>query len=164
MAGLYNAFQGYNPATITILSILKLDPQRVTRFRDAWFTDDGKHMVVLTRCGGNNRSEYADGYRYLSEHKLYVADHDDTFDSTYAHFLFRVPENLLVRTVPLCEKMKRLGIGADQNGPKAMIDKLTEHRREAERKDPGLVNECIMLHRALTAQVYNNENETQPVG
>lgn len=159
MSGLYNLLQGYNPAAITIMAVLKLDHTKVDRFRDAWFTDDGKRMILLTREGGRQCGE---SYRYLTIHPQYVSDHNDNLDSTYAHFIFTVPEELEPFTVPLADAMKRLGLGEDKNGPKAMLAKLTEQKGAiSDRVDPKIAMECIALHRALTERVFS-ENEAQP--
>ena len=86
---LYNMLMGFNPACIYLLPMLGRKQEEYPRFRDC-FLEDGK-IAVYTRVGGNNR-----GCGY-GEEKLYkdpnfVTTYDDGFDSTYATYLFNVPE------------------------------------------------------------------------
>ena len=80
----------------------------VARYRDAWVekSDDGTVIAIYTRQGGGNRQCnceeferehvpdqcYAACNEELARHPLYIRDRDDGFDSTYATFWFRVPE------------------------------------------------------------------------
>jgi hypothetical protein len=81
----------------------------VGRYRDAWVErgQDGRPVIaVYTRNGGGNRvcwraeeGESCDGTctgcvatNFLPAHPLYLRDKDDGFDSTYATFYFRPPE------------------------------------------------------------------------
>jgi hypothetical protein len=92
----------------------------VARFRDAWVEKgaDGPVIAVYTRQGGGNRECYcSEAYdpaqrqdqrpiaeqhvpsncyaacnEALAAHPLYARDRDDDFDSTYATFYFRVPD------------------------------------------------------------------------
>ena len=86
----------------------------VARFRDAWVekSPDGPVIVIYTRQGGGNRECYCDEYEdrahvpeqcyaacneALTEHPLYLRDADDSFDSTYATFYFRAPDDAEIR-------------------------------------------------------------------
>lgn len=108
---LYNMVNGANPATFFILPMLGKHADDYPRFRDCFveereFTfEDGlptmrpkadglKEPVicVFTRVGGGNREEYADDIEELQQSDEYITDYDDDFDSTYATFVFRVPE------------------------------------------------------------------------
>jgi len=74
------------------LGLLGFPP--VARFRDAWVetSDGGPVIAIYTRQGGTNRAgSCAESNRLLAAHPLYVRDRDDTFDSTYCTFWFRVP-------------------------------------------------------------------------
>ena len=94
MGGLYNALFGYNIGGCLFLATMLTDenPQEYfPRFRDCWLSDDGEHIDIYTRVGGDNRD---DGY---GEEKLYympefVRTWDDDFDSTYGYYEFSVPE------------------------------------------------------------------------
>lgn len=93
--GLYNMIAGTNPAAKIILVLLDLQPSDFGRFRDAWINKGGETVTVLTRCGGGNREEYQDVFDAMSEHPLYISSADDEYDSTYAHFHFRVPDDFV---------------------------------------------------------------------
>lgn len=84
-----------------------LDHPNVGRYRDAWVEQgpDGEPVIAIyTRNGGGNRGCYCDddhpegpctgliATEVLPAHPLYLRDADDSFDSTYATFYFRVPD------------------------------------------------------------------------
>lgn len=93
---LYNLINGVKPATFFILPMLGRHPDEYPRFRDCFLNDEehpeySDHIHVYTRVGGGNRGS---GY---GEEKLYadpnfVTSFDDSFDSTFATYVFRVPE------------------------------------------------------------------------
>ena len=89
MSSLYNVIFGYNPACIVILPMLGRKEDEYPRFRDC-FVEDGK-IAIYTRVGGNNRN-CGYGEEKLYEDPNYVSTYDDEFDSTYATYLFNVPE------------------------------------------------------------------------
>ena len=83
----------------------------VARFRDAWVEkgSDGQPVIAIyTRTGGGNRECYCGEYgrthpdpdcylavnEELARHPLYIRDADDDFDSTYATFYFRSPDEV----------------------------------------------------------------------
>lgn len=101
MSGLYNALFGVNEMAPILLKTLGITEAEIPRYRDC-FIDDEKVMIVIhTRTGGGNRDYYDElneanvtgpwnkGLRYNPN---YVWDEDDTFDSTYANFYFKFPE------------------------------------------------------------------------
>jgi hypothetical protein len=84
---------------------------QVGRYCDSWVenSDDGIRIAVYTRNGGSNRTCHAIlagetktpdncdctgciATVKLPNHPLYLRDADCTFDSTYATFYFRAPE------------------------------------------------------------------------
>lgn len=67
------------------------------RFRDAFFekTDDKYYVRVHTRNGGNNREDYEVAIESLRKHSFYVRDEDCPHDSTYADFIFELPQRLV---------------------------------------------------------------------
>lgn len=87
---LYNMINGVNPATFFVLPMLgEKHPDSYPRFRDCFIQNDEIH--VLTRVGGNNKGcEY--GEEELQKHPNYLRDFDEAFDSTYATYVFSVPE------------------------------------------------------------------------
>lgn len=94
---MYHLTQGVTPATFLILPMLGKHPDEYPRFRDC-FTSDAEHpeyndhIHVFTRAGGGNRESYEAEIAELQSHPNYVTDFDDSFDSTYASFVFTVPE------------------------------------------------------------------------
>jgi hypothetical protein len=64
------------------------------RFRDIWVEKDADgqlHFHLYTRNGGGNRPAYEEAINRLRAHPLFERDADDSLDSTYASFWFRVP-------------------------------------------------------------------------
>jgi hypothetical protein len=100
---LYNLLFGVRELTFFAIPMLgDKHPDAYPRFRDVFAEDpehpeydqgrgDAYYIHLYTRVGGNNRG---DGYGEdeLYEHPQYVATFDDNFDSTYATYIFRVPE------------------------------------------------------------------------
>lgn len=89
---LYNMVLGFDPMAPVLLTMLRLDARQVPRFRDCWWT--GKHIVLLTRTGGGNRVEYESANEELRKLPTFVRDQDNEFDSTFAEFYYKVPDNL----------------------------------------------------------------------
>jgi hypothetical protein len=81
-----------NPATDRLLAAINLPRETIPRFRDVWINADFTELTVHTRTGGGNRREYATQNAMLTAHPLYMRDADDAFDSTFADFTFRVPQ------------------------------------------------------------------------
>lgn len=50
------------------------------------------HIIVLTRTGGGNREDYDAENEAMQAIDQFVTDFDDDFDSTYAYWVFEVPE------------------------------------------------------------------------
>lgn len=104
---LYNMLCGTNSQSDALLAMLGITRDNVPRFRDCYL-ENGK-IVIYTRTGGGNREFYAseescreaNGPEFeptgpfnsdLEKIPGYVGDEDDSFDSTFAHFRFEVPE------------------------------------------------------------------------
>lgn len=86
---LYNMINGFNPACLIVMPMLGRKQEEYPRFRDC-FIEDGK-IAIYTRVGGGNRGcEY--GEEELYKDPNFVSTYDDEFDSTYATYLFNVPE------------------------------------------------------------------------
>jgi hypothetical protein len=93
---MYNLMHGYGPATFLILPMLGHHPDKYPRFRDCSLGAEGTEtegsILVYTRVGGGNREAYSDEIEWMRSLPTYVDDYDDDFDSTYATFVFHVPE------------------------------------------------------------------------
>jgi len=93
---LYNMMNGVSQATFFILPMLGKHPDEYPRFRDC-FTNDEEHpeykdhIHIYTRVGGGNRG-YGYGEDKLMKEEGFVTTFDDSFDSTYATYVFKVPE------------------------------------------------------------------------
>ena len=93
----YNMLNGVTPATFFILPMLGKHPDEYPRFRDCFLGDPEHreydyHIHVYTRTGGGNRKDYEAENKEMTCHPNYITDFDDGFDSTYASFIFSVPE------------------------------------------------------------------------
>lgn len=87
---LYNMLNGVNPATFFFLPFLgEKHPDQYPRFRDC--SIEGDEIHVYTRVGGGNRG-CGFGEEELMEHPNYLRDFDDDYDSTYATYVFSVPD------------------------------------------------------------------------
>lgn len=75
------------------------------RFRDCCSTEtNGNHRIHLyTRCGGGNAQEYSYVYHLLEYHPNFECYEYDSFDSTYATFIFTLPQ-LLVDALEIVKK------------------------------------------------------------
>lgn len=86
---LYNMANGFNPACVFIMPMLGRKQVEWPRFRDC-FVQDGD-IAIYTRVGGGNRN-CGFGEEELYEDPNFIKTWDDDFDSTYATYLFKVPE------------------------------------------------------------------------
>jgi len=84
---------GTNPRAGVHLDVLKIAYDTVPRFRNTY--RQGDTITIMTRTGGNNRGDYKEQNAALQAHPQYVKDFDDTFDSTFAHFVFKIPDEML---------------------------------------------------------------------
>lgn len=88
---LYNLMNGVNPATFLILPMLgEKHADDYPRFRDC-FIDADDNIAVFTRVGGQNRN-CGYGEELLQVHPNFLKDYDSEEDSTYAIYVFSVPE------------------------------------------------------------------------
>lgn len=85
---LYNMIFGVNRAAPMLLAVLGLKTNDIPRFRDCFLAGD--RIVIHTRTGGGNRDYYSNSG--LTKNAFYLYDEDDDFDSTYANFYFRFPD------------------------------------------------------------------------
>lgn len=94
---LYNMINGVNPATFFILPMLGKHAEEYPRFRDCFTRDEehpeyDDHIHIYTRTGGGNREGYVKENQEMREHPNFITDFDDSFDSTYASWVFSIPE------------------------------------------------------------------------
>lgn len=81
---------GVNPSTFFILPMLgEKHPDNYPRFRNCFINNNEIH--VYTRVGGGNR-DCGFGEEELQQHPNYLRDFDDEEDSTYATYVFSIPD------------------------------------------------------------------------
>ena len=87
---MYNTLFGVNSMAKLALYMAGFEIKDIERFRDAIIIDeDGTHYVeILTRTGGPNKNAYPN--KKLMYSKQLVKCYDDSYDSTYQHYIFRV--------------------------------------------------------------------------
>lgn len=93
---LYNMMNGVNPAAFFVLPMLGKHPDDYPRFRDCFIADSehpefDNHIHVYTRVGGGNRNT-GFGEEELYNHPEFVTTFDDSFDNTFATYIFKVPQ------------------------------------------------------------------------
>jgi hypothetical protein len=121
---LYNMVRGFNPLAPFCMSILRTPPKTVPRFRDAWLTDDGRRIVIMTRTGGNNRMDYVQENAKLRQLAGYYTDTDDGDDNTYAKFYYNIPVLFHEHTATLATLMREMGMGEYDQGPGGIMRAL----------------------------------------
>jgi hypothetical protein len=72
-------------------------PDEYPRFRDCFVSDEEHpeyqdHIHIYTRTGGGNRDDYEAENDEMRSMDGFVTDFDDSFDCTYASWVFKVPE------------------------------------------------------------------------
>lgn len=98
---LYNMLFGMNGQSDLLLAVIGFKKNDVERFRDVHVEDEGETIAVYARTGGGNRESYPQDALHASP--LYKSDEDDDFDSTYATFYFRTPEEFVADVVALSD-------------------------------------------------------------
>lgn len=66
--------------------------QDFPRFREAVVEEREPWIVVRTRSGGDNRNEYSEEIDECTALPHFDHEEDDTFDSTYMYFWYKVPK------------------------------------------------------------------------
>jgi hypothetical protein len=112
------------------MALLRTPPAAVPRFRDAWFTDDGKRIVILTRTGGNNRMDYVIENAKLRQLAGYYTDTDDGDDNTFAKFYYNIPVMFHEHTSVLATFMREMGMGEFEQGPGGIMRALDKSIRK----------------------------------
>jgi hypothetical protein len=92
---LYNIILGVHPLARDLMRTLELSATGVGRFRDCYLQRSriGELEIhLVTRNGGANRAAYELTTKRLRQHPLYLRDADGPLDTTYATYVFSVPE------------------------------------------------------------------------
>ena len=136
---MYTMMNGLNKAAAVVLPLLGKHPTEYPRFRDCWIgkvkdsatevdsygipkkesDNDYNFVTIYTRIGGNNREVYQEQIDEMRANPLYIKDYDDSFDNTYASFIYRLPEKWI-------EDAKIMMTGNPKKVSKEYVDKLIE--------------------------------------
>lgn len=97
---LYGIVHGVHPLAGILLALLDLSTaaNSTGRFRDCYLQRNehgALEIYLLTRNGGGNRPGYAAITNALRAHSSYIRDFDESCDSTYATYVFRVPSHAI---------------------------------------------------------------------
>jgi len=146
---MYNAIFGQNSAAPFILAMLGKTKDDFGRFRDAYFNEQ-KHIVIYTRCGGGNRDDYQQVFDEMSTHPYFIQDFDDGFDSTYASFEFKVPDQFK-------EQVDKL---FDKSDNKAPADKWKDLFVAMDKKntDDPVVKQAMEVGKKIFAELEKTPN------
>lgn len=150
---LYNMVRGFNPNAAICLAMLGLEANKISRFRDAWLSDDGKNIIVLTRTGGGNRDDYAGSNEEMASVDGFVSDEDDDFDSTFARFTYKVPDKYISDTALIASLMVDAGKSAEKQGPGAIMRAFEpqEPAPKISADDPRVIAAADAYERLVTA-------------
>lgn len=141
---LYNLLFGVNPTAPLLLAILGTDEVQVPRFRDCFLKGD--RIVIHTRTGGGNRAEYVEQNARLRELSGFMEDHDDAYDSTYAHFVYAIPEKFTMT----CKILKEYGAERD---PEQAWAALFAKLQDPKMKDDPQVVEALAKMQPVIEQI-----------
>lgn len=151
---LYNMICGKNVNAGVILALLGLKECDIERFRDCSMDENG--ISIYTRTGGGNREDYPNDV--LISNPCYSGDEDDDFDSTYATYHFKFPDNIKED----CLKLFDMG----KNGiPASVINQVNAvaNREETDNdKWTKIYNEQMNTYRQLrqNMDVYETNGHT----
>jgi hypothetical protein len=87
---LHNMLVGENEYADFLLKALGVEKQNIRRYRHCFF--NGEHIVIYTQTGGGNREYHEDDNAFLQNLNHYSHDKDDEYDTSYAWFYFKVPD------------------------------------------------------------------------
>jgi len=119
---LYNMVCGRNPAVHGLMRVIGLSPVVVPRFRDISINTEMTEVTVFARIGGTYRETYKDEITLLTQHPFYLRDYDSILDSTYANFIFSVPETGKIWITKSIEDMTQ----GDENDKEKIYAAITE--------------------------------------
>ena len=105
---LYNMLHGFHPAAAMLLEALEFDTLEkraaIPRFRDIYLFQD--EIRLLTRTGGGNRPDYEEENTALRSRSDFIKDWDDGFDSTFAWWAYKWPEDWNEQLQHVLEQIK----------------------------------------------------------
>lgn len=128
---LYNIVNGFNMACLLYLPMLGKHSDEYPRFRDCFISDPDhpkydNHIHVYTRTGGANRQHHIEENRVMMTAPEFVATFDDKFDSTFASFVYKIPEKWQADFNAISEQRFDLTSEEYRAEMKRVFPKLTE--------------------------------------
>lgn len=150
---LYNALFGYNKFAHILLRILDLDVVDVPRFRDCYLNEAGDEIIIFTRTGGGNREEYAAQNEALRRRPGFIADADDTLDSTYAKFRYSIPEQFVHVTTAIAAQD---GVNDPTEKFKTLLDKMQDPSTP---KDDPDVAKATAIGKKIFEQIKDGDSD-----
>lgn len=118
---MYNEIKKPNINAGIVVIMSGVDVNNIPRFRDAWFTNDGKNMIILTRTGGSNASKYESENEMMRNTNNYISDFDDDYDNTFRHFRYSVPEEISDDVTEVAHVTHKIGEGEETCGPSNIL-------------------------------------------
>lgn len=137
---LYTKLFGENPDANALIGALGLNKSIFERYRDIFLNKEGTEIIVYTRCGGPNRTEYERVFEIMKKHPNYICDYDDEFDNTYAYIKFSVPEKYKFMCKSIAPKENPRSV--DQMF-KDHIEKAKDPNSEEAKKDEEIMNAIL---------------------
>jgi hypothetical protein len=108
MSGLYTMVLGRHPLAPQLLQCLGFISEEevllIPRLRDVYLFPD--EIRILTRTGGGNRDDYLEPNEWLRDREGFTRDYDDAYDSTYAWWAYRWPEEYKKVLTPMLELLQ----------------------------------------------------------
>jgi hypothetical protein len=174
---MYNMLFGVNPAFPILFKSLGISYHGKSlsiegeyspgRFRDIYLSNEGDKILLYTRNGGGNRNCWEEegcenatkpsehnptclvyvNWK-LTQHPLYITDHDDDFDCTYAYFEFKVPDSLQLILDKLMEAQGGAPVDISEKF-NALVTEMQTMTKEQVESDPrfkplvGLVDKIV---------------------
>lgn len=135
---MYNMLSGFNVNASLCLAMLGIDTAIIPRFRNAWLSNDGSIITIMTRTGGGNRDEYDGSNIEMTYVAGYLRDFDDAFDATYAQFEYAVPSRFIADTKLIAEAMLAVSRGAESNEVNATVERALSALRGDEQHQHGI--------------------------
>lgn len=124
-----------NPSSKQVLDALGLKETEIERFRGCG-VDDGK-IIIHCRTGGGNREYYPNNA--LVSNKYYLYDKDDDWDSTYADYYFRIPEEQEKELLKTEDKVAKAALGDTS----LYIDAVIGGKKEAQDKIKSRIDKAV---------------------
>jgi hypothetical protein len=96
----YNMVNGTHPFAGAVLTMLDKEADWFPRFRDAYILRDPARLVVMTRTGEGSWADEDTVAKNKDIEALpgFIEAKNDSFDKTFRHFYFEVPEEYRERT------------------------------------------------------------------